>query len=65
MTFKIEKEIKWNGNTMQSETRYFIWVGRECIALCTTEEEAREKYVIIKEKYVGNKSEILIEETVE
>ncbi len=63
--FKIEKEVKWDANTMGMVTKYFVWAGSQCLALKNTEEEALEAYESIKANYITGGTTIIKEEEVD
>lgn len=63
--FKIEKEVKWDANSMTMVTRYFVWADSQCLALKHTEEEALEAYDSIKANFVQGGTFIIKEEEVE
>jgi hypothetical protein len=65
ITFKIEKDVRWNVDKRESEVRYFVWAGNSIIALSKTEQEAIEAYEQAKVNYKPNRNEIIREETVE
>jgi hypothetical protein len=65
VTFKIEKDVRWNLDKRGNEVRYFVWVGNSIIALTKTEKEAIEVYEQAKATYMPNSNEIIREETIE
>ena len=62
MKFKVEKEVSWNSDTLQPETKYFIWAGTKCIKLVRTEEEALEALETISKNYPSNVGTTVIAE---
>ncbi len=65
VVFKIEKETKWDSNSMSMVTKYFVWAGSNCLALKYTEEEALEAYESIKENYMTGITTVVKQEEVE
>ncbi len=62
ITFKIEKETKWNSHTLQSIDRYVVWAGSDCLAVKDSEEEANKVYESAKQHYRETQSVIIKEE---
>jgi hypothetical protein len=65
MKFKIEKETRWDINTMGIVTKYFVWAGTQCLALVYTEEEALAAYDKIKSSYIEGGTVVIKEENIE
>jgi hypothetical protein len=65
MKFKIEKETRWDINTMGIVTKYFVWAGSQCLALVNTEEEAMAAYEVIKSSYTEGDTVVILEEDIE
>jgi hypothetical protein len=65
VTFKIEKDTRFNTSTLATDINYYVWAGRECIGLFHSEEEALKMYETAKNNYLPAASEIIREETVE
>ncbi len=65
MKFKIEKETRWDINTMGIVTKYFVWAGTQCLALVYTEEEALAAYEVIKSSYIEGGTVVIKEENIE
>jgi hypothetical protein len=65
MRFKIEKETKWDVTKMDIVTKYFIWVGSQCLALVNTEAEAIVMYDKIKSNYIKGDTVVILEEDIE
>lgn len=59
MTFKLEKETKWNQIKMTAEISYIIWADNEQVAIYSSEKNAIEAYEIIKEKYIKPSTETI------
>jgi hypothetical protein len=64
MKFKIEKETRWDINTMGIVTKYFVWAGTQCLALVNTEEEALVMYDKIKASYIQGETVVIKEEDI-
>jgi hypothetical protein len=65
VTFKIEKDTRFNTSTLATDINYYVWAGRECIGLFHSEEEALKMYEAAKKNYLPAASEIIKEETVD
>jgi hypothetical protein len=65
MKFKIEKETRWDINTMGIVTKYFVWAGTQCLALVYTEEEAIAAFEVIKSSYIQGDMVVILEEDIE
>jgi hypothetical protein len=65
VTFKIEKDTRWNSLKLTTDVKYYVWAGTECLGLCFSEEEAVELYEAAKKSYSPRGTEIVKEETVE
>jgi hypothetical protein len=65
MKFKIEKETRWDVTKMDIVTKYFIWAGRQCLALVNTEAEAIVMYDKIKSNYIKGETVVILEEDIE
>lgn len=65
ITFKIEKDTRWNSNQLKSDVKYFVWADSECLGVAFSEEEALQLYEAAKKNYIRRGSEIIKEERVE
>lgn len=54
MKFRVEEEVTFNTDTMQTEVKYFIWAGSKCVKLTRSKEEALEALEIISTNYPKN-----------
>jgi hypothetical protein len=64
MKFKIEKELKWKSSELKTQIDYYIWVDSTCIAVYSSEDEARKALEIIKVEYQQPLREIIYEEEI-
>jgi hypothetical protein len=64
ITFKIEKDTRWNLGKNENEIKYFVWAGSSIIAMTKTEREAIIIYEKAKATYQPNSNEIIREETI-
>jgi hypothetical protein len=65
VTFRIEKDTRFNTSTLTTDVNYYVWAGRECIGLFHSEEEALKMYEAAKKNYLPAASEIIKEETID
>ena len=63
ITFKIEKETRWNPHTLQSNDRYIVWAGSDCLAVKDSENDANEVYEAAKQHYRESETILVKEET--
>jgi hypothetical protein len=64
MKFKIERELKWRPSELKTQVDYYIWADSNCIAVYSSEDEARNALEIIKVEYQQPLREVIYEEEI-